>query len=352
MTPHRHGCAPRAPTLSHPLLLACLGLCLLLGLPTVGIAQERLFIGTASPAGVYHIAGRTLCRMVDIPCRARPTAGSAANLEALRSGELQIALAQSDLQYQAIHGEGGFQAAGPDPSLRAIFSLHSEPFTLVVRRDAGIDDLAGITRHAINIGNPGSGQRGTMLRLMQASGWSHSDFVLVNELPADQQSLELCHGNVDAMVYTVGHPNPSVAQAIRLCNAALINVEGEAVDRLIAENPYYSRAWIPGGIYGPDQPPVRTFGVRATLLASERTDPDLVYRLVSAVFDNLLRFKAYHPAFSVLTREGMIHDGLTAPLHEGALRYYREQGWLDEAGTTNARHEPRHETHPLLASHD
>lgn len=205
------------------------------------------------------------------------------------------------------------------------------PLTIATASPAGVYHLAG---RSVNIGNPGSGQRGTMLRLMDARGWSRSSFRLVNDLPADQQAMELCHGNIDAMVYTVGHPNESVAQAIRLCNAVLVDVEGPAIDLLIKAYPFFSRTRIAGGLYGPDQPAVRTFGVRATLVASADTDPAIIYRLVAGVFENLQRFKAYHPAFGTLTPQSMIEEGLSAPLHEGALRYYREQGWIDDGAMT------------------
>lgn len=292
-------------------------------------ADDSLTIGTASPAGVYHLAGRALCRTIDLPCRAKPSAGSSANLLAIRRGEVTLALVQSDLHYYAVTGSEEFREMGPDPGLRSVFSLHSEPFTLVARRDANIHRLEDLVGRSVNIGNPGSGQRGTMLKVMQARGWNRGSFRQVNDLPADQQAMELCHGNIDAMVYTVGHPNDSVAKAVRLCNAALVDVEGPVIDLLIAAYPFFSRTSIPGGLYGPDQPAVRTFGVRATLVTSTDTDPELIYRLVSRVFDDLLRFKAFHPAFGTLTPAMMIDEGLSAPLHEGALRYYREQGWME-----------------------
>lgn len=314
-------------------LLSCLILFSLAWLlPTTALTDEGITIHTASPAGVYHLVGRAICRLVDTPCVAEPSDGSSANLHALQRGEISLAFAQSDIHHYAAKGTEGFLNTGPNASLRSVFSLHNEPFTLVVRRDADIQSFDDIAQRAVNIGNPGSGQRGTMLRLMEARGWSLSDFRLVNDLPADQQSMELCHGNIDAMVYTVGHPNESVAKAIRLCNAALVDVEGDFVDRLVGAYPFFTPAWIAGGLYGPGQHAVRTFGVKATLVASANTDPDLIYRLVAGVFNNFERFKTYHPAFSTLTPQEMIRDGLTAPLHDGALRYYREQGWLEEAG--------------------
>ena len=314
------------------LLAAFLGSLLLSG-PVAAQDEEPLVIATASPSGVYHVVGRALCRTLDIPCKAQPTDGSSANLRALRRGELKVAMAQSDLHLYAALGTEGFQKDGPDTTLRSVFSLHNEPFTLVAHRDAGINSLEDIPQHSVNIGNPGSGQRGTMLRLMDARGWTRSDFRSIHNLPADQQAMELCHGNIDAMVYTVGHPNASVAKAIRLCDAVLVDVEGDFIDMLVDAYPYFTHAWIPANVYGPAQQAVRTFGVKATLVATADTDPEVVYRLVAAVFDDFERFKASHPALGVLTPEEMIRDGLTAPLHEGALRYYREQGWIEEEST-------------------
>jgi uncharacterized protein len=314
--------------------------------------DERIIIATASSAGVYHVTGRTLCRLLDLPCTAQTSDGSAANLQAVRQGEVTVALAQSDLQHYAVSGIEGFRDVGPDASLRSLFSVHGEPFTLVVRRDSGIESFDDLRQRAVNVGNPGSGQRGTMMRLLETKGWTLDDFSLANDLPADQQSLELCHGNVDAMVYTVGHPNDSIEQAIRLCDAAIIDVGSEAVDRLVKEAPYFTRATIPAGIYGPDQQAVETFGVRATLVASEATDPEIIYTIVAAVFDDLERFKSYHPAYGDLTVESMITEGLSAPLHPGALRYYKEQGWLEDAdameGETPDEPDPALEDDPVV----
>ena len=159
-------------------------------------------------------------------------------------------------------------------------------------------------------------------------GWTMDDFSLANDLPASQQSLALCHNRVQAMVYTVGHPNPSVGQATGLCDARILPVTGEAIDKLIDANPYYARTEIPGGIYIGNDDPVTTFGVMATVVTSSATDQETVYKIVSEVFENLEAFKKMHPAFGTLEPERMIRDGLSAPLHTGAKRYYQEKGWL------------------------
>ena len=165
---------------------------------------------------------------------------------------------------------------------------------------------------------------------MEAKGWDLSIFSLANDLPAAQQSLALCHDRVQAMVYTVGHPNPSVAQATGLCDAVIGEVKGPEIDRLVNDNPFYAYTQVPGGLYPGNPEAVTTFGVKATVVASSDLDSDLVYAITKTVFDNLDTLRRAHPAFAYLTKEEMVKDGLSAPLHEGARRYYLEQGLISQ----------------------
>jgi len=305
----------------------------------IGVARpiqaEEIAIGTASRAGVYFQVGQAICRLLNaetvqhgVVCKALPTDGSIDNLRQIRAAKRQLGIVQSDWQYHAVNGTGTFEAVGPDTDLRALFSVHGESFTVVARRDAGIESLDDLKGKRVNIGNPGSGQRATLEVLMAAKGWDKNVFSLANELSASEQSLALCHDRVQAMVYVVGHPNASVAQAVNLCDALIVPVTGPVVDRLLADNPYYARTQVPGGVYKGNPKPVSTFGVKATVVASTRLSPDTAYLLVKTVFENLDDFKKQHPAFANLEAAGMIKDGLSAPLHDGALRYYREKGWL------------------------
>lgn len=302
---------------------------------TAAWSEDRtVTIGTGSRAGVYYQVGRAICRLVNrsmaeskIICQAPSTAGSIANLKALRGGTLQLAVAQSDWQFHALHGSSVFASAKPDAELRAVFSVHSEPFTLVARRDAEIAHLRDVEGKRINIGNPGSGQRGTMEVVMQAMGWTRSSFSLTNELPASQQSLALCHNQIQAMVYTVGHPNDSIAQAVRLCDAVIAEVSGSEIEKLVEQKPYYAYTSVPGGLYSGNPNDIKTFGVKATLVTSANVDADTIYNITKTIFENFDTFRRMHPAFANLQPENMIRDGLSAPLHDGAVRYYKERSW-------------------------
>ncbi|MDH3475019.1 MAG: TAXI family TRAP transporter solute-binding subunit, partial [Rhodospirillales bacterium] len=293
---------------------------------------RELLIGTGSTSGVYHQAGRAICRLVELDvegviCSPVSTAGSLFNLSNVRSGAIEFGIAQSDWQFHAVNKSGPFEFMDAEfGELRALFSLHGEPFTVVARRDANIRTFDELKGRRVNIGNPGSGQRATMEVVMAAKGWSRDDFSLVEELPASQQSLALCHNRVQAMVYTVGHPNASVSKATGLCDAVIVEVSGPQIGKLVEENPYYTWTTIPGGMYSGNPDSVKTFGVRATVVASSELDDDLVYDVVKAVFENLDRLRRMHPAFGTLDPKRMVRDGLSAPLHKGAARYFRERG--------------------------
>ena len=239
-----------------------------------------------------------------------------------------MGIAQSDWQYHSYNGTGRYKSRGSFRELRAIFSIHPEPFTLIVRKDSGIKKLDDLKGKRVNIGNPGSGQRGTMEVLMKAKGWTKSTFKKVTELSSLEQSKALCDDNIDAVVFTVGHPSESVREATTACDGQLVNVTGPEVDKLIKDYDYYRMATIPGGTYKGNPEDIKTFGVGATFVTSSGVSEKIIYNVVKAVFENFKTFRNYHPSFLNLNKSEMIKDGLSAPLHRGAIKYYKEAGLL------------------------
>jgi TRAP transporter TAXI family solute receptor len=310
-----------------------------LGLATAAMsataAGEFVTIGTGGVTGVYYPTGGAICRLVNkerkshgIRCSVESTGGSVYNINTIRGNELDMGVAQSDWQYHAYNGTSKFKDAGAFKELRAVFSVHPEPFTVVARADSGIKTFDDLKGKRVNIGNPGSGQRGTMEVLMEAKGWTNADFALTSELKASEQSKALCDNKIDAMVYTVGHPSGSIKEATTSCDSVLVTVGGSAVDKLVADNDFYRTASIPGGMYSGSDADVATFGVGATFVSSTNVSEDVVYNVVKAVFENFDTFKKLHPAFANLKKSEMVKDGLSAPLHAGAVKYYKEAGLL------------------------
>ena len=297
--------------------------------------QKFITIGTGGVTGVYYPAGGAIARLVNkgkkehgLRATVESTGGSVYNVNAVEAGELDFGVAQSDVQYDAVKGLNKFAAKGPNTDLRAVFSLHQEPFTVVARADSGIKKFEDLKGKRVNIGDPGSGQRSTMDVVMNKLGWTTADFKLASELKAAEQSGALCDNKVSAIVYTVGHPNGSIQEACTACDSVLVNVTGPKIAELIADNPYYSNATIPGGMYRGNPDDTETFGVGATIVTSAKVPVDTVYYLVKAVFENFDQFKQLHPAFANLDKKQMVKNGLSAPLHEGAIKYYKEAGLM------------------------
>lgn len=298
-------------------------------------AEEKFItIGTGGQTGVYYVVGQSICQLVNrdtaktqVKCNAPSTGASVANLNAIADKQMDMGIAQSDWQYHAYNGSSSFEGKKND-KIRAVFSLHPEPFTVMARDDSGIKTFDDLKGKRVNVGDPGSGTRATMNVILKEKGWSDKDFKVASELKPSEMASVMCDNNLDAITYNVGHPNGALKEAAASCNAHLVPVTGEAIDKLVADHSYYAKATIPGGLYKGTDNPVETFGVYATLVTSSDVEEDKVYAVVKAVFDNFDRFKRLHPAFANLKEEEMIKNALSAPLHDGAIRYYKERGWL------------------------
>ncbi|MEL7429278.1 MAG: TAXI family TRAP transporter solute-binding subunit [Pseudomonadota bacterium] len=302
-----------------------------------GIAQAQqqfISIGTGGVTGVYYPTGGAICRLVNkdrkehgIRCSAESTGGSIYNINTIRAGELEFGVAQSDWQYHAYNGTSKFEDQGKFENLRAVFSVHPEPVTVIARADAGINTLTDAKGKRLNIGNAGSGTRGTWEVIEAALGWERSDLALAAEMKSAETGQAVCDGKIDAYFWLVGHPSALTQESLATCDAKLVPVEGAEIDKLVADNSFYRKAVIPAGMYNNDAD-IPTFGVGATFVSSADVPEEVVYTVVKAVFENFEDFKGLHPAFANLKPEEMISDALSAPLHAGAAKYYKEKGWM------------------------
>jgi TRAP transporter TAXI family solute receptor len=301
---------------------------------TPAMAQQKFVtVGTGGITGVYYAVGGAICRLVNkdrakhgMRCSVESTGGSVYNVNAVKAGELDFGMAQSDVQYQAYNGAGQFKEANKD--LRSVFSVHPEPFTVVARKEANIKQFTDFKGKRFNVGNPGSGTRSAMEELLAAEKMKLSDFSLASELKADEHGPALCDNKIDGFLFGVGHPSANIQDPTTTCGAKLVSLTGPAIDELVKKNPYYAYATIPGGMYANNPQPTKTYGVLATMVTSSKVPADVVYTITKAVFENLDEFKKLHPAFANLSAENMVKDGLSAPLHEGAARYFREKGLI------------------------
>src|SRR6187402_2052186 len=258
--------------------------------PEAFAQQKYLTIGTGGVTGVYYAAGGAICRLVNkdrakhgIRCSVESTGGSVFNINTIKAGELDLGVAQSDVQYNSAKGMGNFKDAGAYGDLRAVMSLHPEPFTVLARKEGNVKSFADFKGKKFNVGNPGSGTRASLEELIGAMGWKLTDFSLASELKADEHGPALCDGKIDGFFYGVGHPSANIQDPTTSCGAKLVPVTGAAVDKLVAEKPYYAKVAIPGGLYPGNPDPTPTYGVLATIVASSKAPPETIYQVVKAV---------------------------------------------------------------------
>ncbi len=297
-------------------------------------ARTFVTIGTGGVTGVYYPTGGAISRMVnkkaaeyDIKATVESTAGSVYNINAVLSGDLDFGVAQSDRQFQAYNGLAEWAGKGPQKELRAVFSIHPESITLIAAAASRVKNVQDLKGKRVNIGNPGSGQLQNSKDVLAAAGVSLEDLKAEQVKAVEAPSL-LQDEKIDAFFYTVGHPNGNIKEATSgRIKVNIVPIAGPGIEALLKKHSYYAKAEIPAEFYpsAENTTDIQSIGVKATFVASSNLDEKIVYAFTREVFDNLEEFKKLHPAYKVLTKENML-QGLSAPIHRGALKYYREAG--------------------------
>jgi TRAP transporter TAXI family solute receptor len=292
-------------------------------------------IGTGGITGVYYPTGGNIAKMINkmskvygIRATSEATGGSVFNINAVMAGDLEFGVAQSDRQYQAWNGLAEWKEKGPQKDLRAVFSIHPEAVTLVAADDAGVLTIHDLKSKRVNIGNPGSGQRQNAIDALENAGIDFRKDLKAEGVKAAEAPGLLQDGRIDAFFYTVGHPSGAIKEATsgrrKVHIIPIMDIKG-----LTSKHPYYVKTVIPIKLYpsASNEENIETFGVKATFVTSSKVADDVVYAITKEVFDHFQEFKTLHPAYEILEKEDML-EGISAPIHPGAVRYYREAGLM------------------------
>lgn len=296
-------------------------------------STQFITIGTGGVTGTYYPTGGAVCRLVNqykketkIRCSVESTGGSVYNVNTIKNGELDFGIAQSDVVYQAANGTGKFEGK-PVKKIRSVMAIYPELLTLVSRAEAGITSIDKVKGKRVNIGNPGSGNEASAMILFNEAGVKKSDLAFAGALKAAEMPDALRDNKIDAYFYMVGHPTANIKDASNSVDVRIVPLEGKAVDSLIKKYPYYAKSVVPGGLYKGVTKDVPSFGVKAVLTTSTDVSDKAVYTVVKAILENFDKFKKLHPAYSKITKESLL-DGLSAELHPGAKKYFKEAGLL------------------------
>lgn len=311
---------------------AALALTLGAGTHSAQAQQQNLLVGGGSVTGVYYQVALQVCNLVNkyasdkYNCVGRPALGSVFNINAVNRGLLDFGVAQSDRNWQAANGAADWKGK-PVGKLRSVFSMHPEAVLLMTRADSGISSVSDLKGKRVNIGNPGSGQRGNAEDVLRIYGIDKDKDIDAEGLQQHDASRALIDRKIDAFFYTVGNPSAAITEPANSTKTDLIPINSQGIRDFIADKPYYVMTKIPAGTYKGIDHDTETYAVKATVVASSDASEQMVYDVVKLVFENLDELKQTHAAFRILTPKDML-EGLSAPLHPGAERYYKERGWL------------------------
>ncbi|HEY4134003.1 MAG TPA: TAXI family TRAP transporter solute-binding subunit [Alphaproteobacteria bacterium] len=300
--------------------------------------DKFLAMGSGAQAGVFFPAGQGICDIINkdrmthgLRCINYETGGAVYNMQAVSFGTVQLAITRSDLSYQAYNGTDSFANEPRIPDLRVVATLYSVPVAVIAKRSLGLTYVSDIKGTRFNIGNDGSGKRELSSFIMRTMGWTRADFAATTEYDTGPMVKAFCNGDIDVITEGLGNPAQMYADVTEKCDGQFLPFAPETIEKLKADYPYYSDMAIPGGMYAntPDQ--VASFGYRAVLVSSSRVNPDAIYQVVKAIFDNFDEFRAKHPSLDIATPRAMANFGVYIPLHEGAARYYKEHNLLESA---------------------
>ena len=292
-------------------------------------------IGTGAVTGIYYPTGGAISQMVNkkfdeygIKATVESTGGSVFNVNAVLNGDLEFGIVQSDRQYQAYNGLAEWSKSGKQPELRFVFSVHPESITLIASEQSGIRAVKDLKGKRVNLGNPGSGYLQNSRDVLKAAGLSEKEDLSAEYVKAVEAPGLLQDERIDAFFYTVGHPNGNIKEATSgRIKVFIVSIEGPDIDKMLEKYSYYAKSTIPCSFYPSalNTEDIKTIGVKTTFVTSKQVDDDIVYAITKEVFENIAAFKSLHPAYQALTKESML-EGLSAPVHKGALKYYKQAG--------------------------
>jgi hypothetical protein len=295
-------------------------------------SSDFITLGTGAVSGTYYPTGKNICKFVNrykkdtnIRCSVEATEGSISNINSIENNELDFAIVQSDILYNASKGFKTFEN-NKQKNIKSVMAIYPELFTLLVSKESNITKIEDIKNKKINIGNIGSGNEVTTLQLLDILNIKTTEFK-PSRLDSQELPDALINKKIDGYFYMVGHPASNIKEATNNIDAKIIQIDGKFINKLITDNPYFIKSYIKGGLYKNNPNNIKTFGVKAVLVVNKNISDYVVYNLVKAILKNFEEFKLLHPSYNNITKKSLL-EGISAPLHKGAIKYYKEIGLI------------------------
>jgi TRAP transporter TAXI family solute receptor len=243
------------------------------------------------------------------------------------SGEIYFGEVQQSRIYQAQKGLAAWKGR-PQVDLCSVFNTHAEYITLIASVDSGIRTIRDLKDMRVGVGSPGSDLYDNAVDILAAVGINYkSDLSVVDDSLETVPDL-LQDGDIDAYFWPVGKLSRPLADSMSGTKKVhLVAIAAPEIDALIAANPFYEKATVPMTLYPgiDDHGGVEALGVKMSIVTSCGMPDQTVHTIAKETFENFGPFEKRHPTASMMTRKAMI-EGLQAPVHPGAMKYYKESG--------------------------
>ncbi|MFN2364561.1 MAG: TAXI family TRAP transporter solute-binding subunit [Halarsenatibacteraceae bacterium] len=287
-------------------------------------AQEYISIATGGTAGTYYPLGGGMAELInenvdDVDATAEVTGASVENVRLVQNGEVEFALVQNDISYYAKNGEEMFDG-DPLDNLRGVALLYPEDIQIVTLEENDIKTVSDFEGKRVAVGAPGSGTEANARQIIEAHGLTYDD-ISIDYLSFSEAVDQLKDGHVEAAFITAGAPTSAIIDLAATEDVKILDVEGDALEQIQEDYPYYITKVIPGGTYSGIDEDINTVAVSAMLITNEAADEDMVYNVTRAIFDNLDELGEIHDRGKDVTVEGAL-EGMPIDLHLGAERYF------------------------------
>ncbi len=304
------------------------------GAAKIDRSKEYITVLTGPTSGIYFPIGGAFSKAVGemgYKTSATATGATVENINAIRSGKGELAIAMSDSVIQAIEGFGAFEGKPKATDLRAMMGLWPNVCQIVTTSDSGIKKFTDMKGKRVGVGAPNSGVELNARMMFEAHGMTYKD-AKVDYLSYGEAIGQIKNGQCDVAFVTSGLGNATIKELGTTKEIVFVPVEGEALKNLIKKYPFYVEWKIPKEAYD-TKTDTTTAAVMNIMLVSDKLSDDVVYDLLSGFYSEkgLATIGASHAtAKKEITPATALRGikGTSIKLHPGAEKYYKEKGML------------------------
>ena len=292
--------------------------------PMAGLLAQVI----SNPPGARTCAKGGNCGMEGLVAIAQSAHGSVANVNSIKSGQVESGFAQSDVTYWAYTGTGPFKGKEPIKKLCVLASLFPEHVHVVAGKDRGIKSVMDLKGKKVAMGLPGSGALVGARLVVGSYGLKEKVDFTPEYVKSKTGADKIRDGHLDAFITVTGYPNAAVVEMTATQGGQLVPVDGAARDALIKKAPFYAADVIPGGTYKGNPNDTQTVTVSALWVSSSDVPDATAYGVVKGLFGNKKAAKFLkngHAKGKSMTLDTAF-VGVPIPLCKGAERYYKEVG--------------------------